>query len=52
MKILSDLESGKITKETAYYSIKILTDRGSVKDSGDFRDTHNYESQDEYFGRK
>lgn len=25
---------------------------GSGKDSGDFRDQQNYESQDEYFGRK
>jgi hypothetical protein len=48
IKILSYLESGKIKKETAYYSIKILTD----KDPGDFRYNHNYESQDEYFGRK
>lgn len=53
--ILTDLDNKKITKQQAYDLIIILfnTKKSDVlNNSGDFRDTQNYESQDEYYGKK
>ena len=55
-QILEQLYKREISVEKAHKLICVLFDVSnsatSNKDTGDFRDTQNYESQDEYFGRK
>lgn len=55
-QILEQLWKREITVEKARKLICVLFDvsnsASSNKDTGDFRDPQNYESQDEYFGRK
>lgn len=55
-QILEQLWKREITVEKARKLICVLFDVGnsssSNKDKGDFRDPQNYETQNEYFGRK
>lgn len=55
-QILEKLWKREITVEKARKLICVLFDvsncDSSNKDTGDFRDPQNYESQDEYYGRK
>jgi len=56
LKILEECNANRIDAETAKEQVLDLFDvsnsASSNKDTGDFRDPQNYESQDEYFGRK
>lgn len=50
-RILLDVKENKKSPEQAQLEIIEMTGENPIKDSGDFRDSKNYESQDEYYGR-
>jgi polyhydroxyalkanoate synthesis regulator phasin len=52
-EILESFKRGEISVEVAEKMISELVNSKKVtnRDSGDFRDSQNYESQQEYFGK-